>query len=215
PPATARLCRPSAQPELSSDIRYGVALETRPQIEKELDGRQACRFLTKYSPVLARDDELRAVQGIADINADRPDRCCVTQPQTDGVRKIVQLIAAVLHALRRIETPRGVPRIRRLEDWIGWRPAEGYSRQPAIGVASVVEERASEARAHKGQFERKPQFLIEDHDRLAPNRKTRVRVAGPCLIQGNASQRGSAARKEALRQRDDLRERRRSRRRKS
>src|SRR5208337_2993921 len=53
----------------------------------------------------------------------------------------------------------------------------------------------------------KPQFLIEDHDRLSPNRKARVRIAGPRLIQLNASQRSSAARKEAFRQGDDLRER--------
>src|SRR5439155_7590544 len=133
----------------------------------------------------------------AQVDPDRADGRGVAHSEANGVRKIVQLIGAVLNALHGRGGGGGRKNGRRR------RHAKGHASQPAVNVSGVVEKRAPELRAELRDAHGEAKLLVEDQLRLAADRETRSRIARPGLIQSKSAKRIATAGKEAFGQRNE------------
>src|SRR5262249_8282633 len=98
----------------------------------------------------ARNHEERAVDLIAQINANRPDGCGIADAESDGVRKIVQFVITMRHAGGDVGTT-GIVRIGNAGKG-GTRQgsAKTDTAQAAVDVSTFVEESTTQLCTEEG-----------------------------------------------------------------
>ena len=153
--------------------------ETRAQIEKDLEVRQACALLTECCLVLARDHDRRPVDQIAQINSDWSHGCCVTQSESNCMRKVVQFIRTVKFAMRRIEASGRQSWICGLEHRVRRRPAKGHSASGGVRVPTVIEEGSPRPDPTNGSRSRKCSSWLMTKSACPPTGNPVMELRGP------------------------------------
>ncbi len=154
--------------------------------EKDIEVMQALRLKSQRLTGSRRKcSSLKIVcwiQIVTEVEAERTDRCLITQPYPHGVRGVI--VTAVVE-LRLARDVRHSPRSQALRG-IRLVPAHKPFEHIVTGgkhVAHIVKDGEAEALSEIGQADgRKSEFLAIYEQCRTTYRKTRVRVARTCLI---------------------------------